>query len=86
MKVLIQAGAMIDGVDFLNRTPLHVAAETGNNQKQRFVSCHHHHVVTAVETIDCIEVFTFAKVYSLFNNGGKNPISKRRIHFERFLP
>ena len=29
MKVLIQAGAMIDGVDFLNRTPLHVAAETG---------------------------------------------------------
>lgn len=30
IKVLIQSGAMIDGVDFLNRTPLHVAAETGN--------------------------------------------------------
>jgi len=38
MKVLIQAGAMIDGVDFLNRTPLHVAAEAGvfKNDLYRF--------------------------------------------------
>lgn len=29
MKVLIQAGAMIDEVDFIQRTPLQVAAEIG---------------------------------------------------------
>ncbi|XP_066934970.1 uncharacterized protein [Clytia hemisphaerica] len=37
MKVLIQAGAMIDGVDFLNRTPLHVAAETGSHEVVKFL-------------------------------------------------
>lgn len=31
IKVLIQEGSMIDGVDFLNRTALHVASESGDH-------------------------------------------------------
>ncbi|XP_057306043.1 uncharacterized protein LOC130644445 [Hydractinia symbiolongicarpus] len=37
MKVLIQAGAMIDEVDFIQRTPLQVAAEIGARESVKFL-------------------------------------------------